>query len=163
MSKFKLDIFETLAAVDSRNFDFLQSKSDDERKAFAPVVVMRWASAITDGKSAGNQIVAVNEKVNKDFWDIADHPDLQFRLMASAGMGRKQRHEWIANAKADKSSNKLISFIQSIYPEYNDMEANIVLSKFNIDSFKYFLVSCAVEEKEEKDLLNAFKAHLKYL
>lgn len=153
----KLDIFETLAALDTRQFDFLDNKPEDVRKGFAPVVVLRWMSAITpDGEISDAMLVQVNEAVNHGFFDIADHPDLQYRLLASCGFGQRFRHQWIPVAKQKKGGSSLFDFLSTYWPEANKTELNILLAQFTRESFHQFVYGCGLDPVETKGILNAY-------
>src|SRR5690606_18544385 len=95
-----LDIFKLLSASDQRDFEFLSDQTEEARKAFAPVVALRWASAV-EGALSDYAILAANKKANLHFFDISDHPDLQYRLIASTGTGKSLRHYWVPVAKKE--------------------------------------------------------------
>ncbi len=155
----KLDIFETLKAIDGHNFDYLSQKSEEERKGFTPLVVMRWAASTTDRKLSDYQIVAINERVNNHFWELSDHPELQFKLMASCGTGRVLSHKWIGMAKSGKKTDALTLFLEDVWPDANELEIQIILDQFDIDSLTGFLISCGLDDKEEKAILNAYNIY----
>lgn len=155
----KLDIFDTLRAIDKRDFEFLDRQEDDVRKAFTPLVVMRWASAVR-GNMDDLNLFLVNETANINFFDIADYPDLQYRLLASAGLGSPQKHEWIPMPKQRKGMTKLNDFLFEHWPDANLDELNILLKKFTRESFREFVNGCALDEKTTQGLIDAYDRHL---
>lgn len=152
----KLDIFDTLAAIDKRDFDFLDRQTDELKKAFTPLIVMRWASAARDGDDADLMLMLVNTYANPNFFDIADHPELQYKLMTSAGLGAKLRHEWIAMPKRKASASKVHEFLQRWWPEANEHELNILLKQFTRESFRAFIDDCALPPDETSEIVNAY-------
>lgn len=157
MTKHKLDIFETLSAIDRRDFDYLDKQPEEARKGFVPLVVLRWASSAGAGVAHDINLMLVNEKANRHFFDLYDFPDLQYKLMASAGDGRQQRHHWIAPSKPKRSkSSTLVSFLVGHWPDANDQEIDLILNRFTRSSFEDFINGCACEPAEAKDLLAAF-------
>ena len=50
MASFKLDIFKLLSTIDSSSSNIYASLSDEERKGFAPLVVMRWMTGTSDSR-----------------------------------------------------------------------------------------------------------------
>ena len=45
-----LDIKRELAAVDTRNYNFYDSLSDEEKKSFSPFVLMRYTSNVNENQ-----------------------------------------------------------------------------------------------------------------
>lgn len=156
MSQHKLDIFDTLAAIDRRDFGFLDRQDEEVRKGFAPPVVMRWASAAGSGTTADIALITVNEKANRHFYDLYEYPDLQYRLLAACGTGRVLRHHWIVPSKAKRTSSKLTTFLAEHWPDANDQELDLLLHQFDRNSFEDFINGCACDPAECKDLLRAF-------
>lgn len=152
----KLDIFETLAAIDKRDFGFYGRLSDELQKGFAPPVVLRWASAISDGQNSPLNTWLVNDRANVNFWEIADHPELQFKLLASCGMGRTQRHQWINMVGRAKKSDRVRDFLSRFWPDANDMELDIIFGQFTDDTFEDFVMSSGEAPDTIKEILEAY-------
>jgi hypothetical protein len=152
----KLDIFDTLAALDRRDFDFLDRQADDVKKGFAPPVVMRWMSASQDRTTAAATLMLVNEIANRNFYDIYDHPELQFKLLASCGLGRTQRHAWVPLSKQTKEGGKLYDYLGKHWPEASHKELKLVLSQFTRDTFAAFLEDSGCDPADIKGLVDAY-------
>ena len=153
---YKLDIFETLGALDKRNFSFYEKLTEEEKKGFAPPVVMRWLSAINNGPNAPLSIMLVNERANTNFYEIYDHPEVQFKLMASCGLGRTQRNQWIPLSSKNGQNNLVFQFLSKFFPEANLNELNLILNQFTAESFKEFVLSSGSSPDEEKEVLKAY-------
>lgn len=151
----KLDIFKVLDAVDRRDFEFLSKLTEEARSGFAPVVAMRWASAV-DGPLAEYAILATNKMANLHFFDLYDHPDLQYRLIASTGTGRRCKHYWIPSAKRSQTASTIHSYLSKYWPDANSDELDLIISQFDIDTFKSF-VYADNDEATAKKLIEAFK------
>jgi hypothetical protein len=143
----KLDIFDTLTAIDRRDFGFLERQQEDARKGFAGPVVLRWASAVGNGEMGDYMLLMVNAKANLNFFDIGDHPDLQYRLLAASGVGSKQRHQWIAMPSRKRSANALHDFLSKYWPDASDLELDILLGQFTRESFTEFVHECGLDPK----------------
>jgi hypothetical protein len=153
----KLDIFETLAAIDRRDKDFYSTLTEEARKGFAPPVVLRWASAVRDGPNSEHYIWLVNERVNVNFHDIWDHPELQYKLLASCGTGKNERnHQWVAMAGKMKKADKVRTFIGQFWPDANDTELYILLNQFTDESFEDFVLSSGSTPDEIKEVMEAY-------
>lgn len=156
MAEHKLDIFDVLNAIDTHDYEFLSRQPEETRKGFAPVVAMRWASAVPDGPNSDITLLMVNEVANRDFFAISDHPELQFKLLAASGLGRKQRHQWIPMTKQKKGTTKVHEYLSKYWPDANDTELNLLVGQFTRDTFIDFLNECACEPSEATGLIEAF-------
>jgi hypothetical protein len=152
----KLDIFETLTALDRRDFSYLERLDEDARKGFTPVVALRWLSAIGDGPEQDLMLPLVNEIANVNFFDLFDHPELQYKLMAACGLGRKLRHQWIGMAKQQSAPDKLYACLAKFWPDANNTEMKIILSQFTRDTFEEFLLEGGCETNEVPTILASY-------
>lgn len=127
----KLDIFRVLGAADSKSADFYDELSDEEKKAYVPLVTARWMSGTNDER----QIMMINEFLNPYLFSLYKHPHLLWKLTVACNSGRKQRYVWnkLPSGKEVGKSNT-IKLIQSYY-NYNTqhaVEALEVLSKDDV-------------------------------
>lgn len=153
---YKLDIFEVLAALDRKDYDFLSRQSDEAAKAFAPVVAIRWMSA-TQGPLAEYYLRRTNEVANRQFLDLYEYPDLQFRLLATCGSGTAQRHVWIPMAKDGRTGAKIQTFVGQYFPLASFQEIDILVDQFTIETFIEFVNDTGVPPKDAKEIIDAFK------
>lgn len=152
-----LDIFDEMRAADRKDLMWLDRQPDDLAKTFSPLIAMRWFSAVNDRSGlADYYLLMTNEMVNVGFWDLTKYPDLQWKLMAVAGSGRTQAHQWIPGSKK-KNTNKLDNFLLGMHPSLNDFEINIIKSKLTRESLKQLLVDSGMPDADIKPLLEDFK------
>lgn len=153
--KHKLDIFSTLYAIDNNQLTYLDSLTEEERKGFVPVVVMRWASAIEDKRKSAINVMLINEFVNKHFWALYKHPELQFKLMAMVGIGKTQRHQWIAG-KAEKANELLIQWMLSHHVLVSEKEIAMKIAKMTIEDIEKYIDAYAVSNDFKTELLTSY-------
>jgi hypothetical protein len=152
----KLDIFLEMEMADLRNKDFYASLTPELKKSFSPLVAMRWMSAVPDSSPYKDEVLmVVNEAVNVNFWDLREHPELQWKLMAASGCGVKLRHSWIPMAKR-KKMGKINEFILQWYPGANDLELEIIKSGMNRDEFEQFVKSTGATDQELQEILKHY-------
>jgi hypothetical protein len=89
--EFKLDIFELLDQLNRRDLTIWSKLTEEQRKAFAPLVVERWMAGTSDKR----QVVMINELVNPFVFELADHPELLMKLLSVANSGGRQRYQWM--------------------------------------------------------------------
>lgn len=151
----KLDIFETLAALDRKDYTFLERQPEEDRKGFAPPVVLRWMGAV-QGRDADLAMVVTNEIANVNFYDLYEHPELQYRLLAAAGLGTRQRHDWIPFPKQAKTTKGVEAFIARFYPFANHQEITLLVSQFTRETFVEFVDRSGCTPAECKEAIDAF-------
>lgn len=115
---YKLDIFDLLSKINSvKSGDIYSKLSDDEKKGFAPLVVMRWLSGTSDER----QIILLNEFVNKYVFTLAKHPHLLMQLMQVASSKTSKRYQWIGIKSKKKNPQS-----QKVVQDYLEMSAREV-------------------------------------
>lgn len=124
-----LTISSHQGAIDRKDKQFFDKLSDEEKKKLALYVVMKYAANVDgDPDLQHYYLYAVNEHVNKNFFDINKHPKLQWLLLStvSPNIG-KQNHYWIPTKKNESSSN-VIKFLRKIYPNRKRDELELLAS-----------------------------------
>lgn len=154
---YKLDLKVVLNALDRSDRNFYNNLSEEERKAYHPLVIMRYMSSLTDQSSQNlYAVMATNDLVNIGFWALSKHPELQHQLLCMTGIGGKQYRPWIPPSKK-RSSGKINEFILGIFPEMNEDELNIFKSGHDTESWTSFVKSSGASDKETKELIDAWK------
>lgn len=118
---FKLDIFSLLGSIDSsRSGDVYVGLSDDERKGFAPLVVMRWMTGTSDER----QVMLLNEFVNPYIFSLGKHPHLLMQTLQVASSKRSKRYTWLGVKGGKKST--LVNKVIADYFDYSAREVNLM-------------------------------------
>lgn len=114
----RLSIFEEMKALDSKDRDFYDSLTPEEKKKFSTYLMIRWGSSVEGTADLqAYYLQATNERLNKQFFSIPKVHDKLNWLSAttiSPGMGT-HRHNWI-KVKSKETNNKLQKFLQKLYP-----------------------------------------------
>jgi hypothetical protein len=107
-----------MAQFDRKNREFYSDLTDEERKRFSNYLMIRWGSSVQGSRDLQEfYVIATNERLNKHFFAVNRHPQLQW-LMAttvSPGMGT-HRHQWISPKKKDGGSNEIKKQLMELYP-----------------------------------------------
>jgi len=117
----KLDIANEMRAFDNKDRAFYDSLTDEEKKKFAPFLMIRWGATVEgSGELQAYYLMSVNERLNKHFFDVSgtQHKKLQWLLATtvSPGMGT-HRHTWLAAKKREGGNNKAEKFLRELYPD----------------------------------------------
>jgi len=123
MAERKLDIFRVLSEIDKKNTNFYDSLSEEEQKAFLPLIVGRWLS----GTFNKQQVFLINEVVNPFIFSLYKHPKLLFYLMILCTNGKQQRYVWNKALARTPTHPLSIKVIQQ-YFGYNKKDAEQVIN-----------------------------------
>ena len=150
----KLDIINEMAQLDLRNRDFYDELNDEERKKFSTYLMLRWGSVVNGIPELQQYYLqAMNERVNKRFFELNKHPKLQWLMLTtvSPNMG-KHRHEWIAySGKTVK--NKRAAKMLELYPHIKTDEAELLAQQISDSEYKAMLIERGYSDKEIKDMM----------
>lgn len=119
----KLDIFAVLDALNAKNTTFYEKLTEEEVKAFVPLVVMRWMS----GTPSAVQVYLINELLNPFVFALGNHKQLLWNLLIVCNSGIKQRYVW--NPLPSKKTTNAPNAVRLIkeYHSYNTEDAVNVL------------------------------------
>lgn len=156
MSQRKLDMFDLLRAADRCDGDWLARQPADAQREFAPSVAQRFAVTVPNGPEAAYMLWMVNERVNGHLFALHKHPELVYRLLASCGLGKPQKHQWLAPPARKNTGNPVVNLLLTCYPEANDAEISCLLMQHDHASFIQFVDECGIQPSEAKDIIKAY-------
>lgn len=122
----KLSIGNEMAQFDSKNREFFDELTDEERKKFSPFLMIRYGSSVSGNRDLQEfYLIATNERLNKKFFAVntTHHKKLQW-LMAttvSPGLGNF-RHNWIAPKKKEPGAGSIRKQLMELFPHLKDDE-----------------------------------------
>jgi hypothetical protein len=128
--KYKLDIFSLFNKIDSGDFSFYEKLSEEEKKDFNPLIIMRWMSGCNDYR----QIVFINTFVNTMIFTLSKHPELLSKLLVISSSKQKKHYQWMGQKKSNKISNRIK--ILSEYFGYSEREAKLNIKLINNDEYE---------------------------
>ena len=131
----KLPLNTVLAAIDRKQYDFYDGLTDEHRKQLAPFLLNRYASLVQGhGDVQAYYCMAVNSRVNTQYFELAKHPKLIWQLLCtvSPGMGT-HRHVWVGHKKREtKTDNKHRKYIDALYPHAKPDELEILYKLWSV-------------------------------
>ena len=141
----KLPLNTVLAAIDRKDYAFYDGLTQEHQKQLSPFLLNRYISIVKDGKPRhkGTQIeayylMATNEQVNTQYFELAKHPKLVWQLLCtvSPGMG-KQFHQWVGHKKKDKgNTNKVRKYIEQLHPSAKRDELDWLCTQYTEKEIK---------------------------
>lgn len=149
-----LMLVDELSAMDLRNMNFYKNLSDEHKKEINLWTLMRYMSSSQN--SSEHHILMVNDLVNCNFNLVRKHPELQWKLLALCGTGKKQFHKWLGVPKGIKK-NKLEDAVLQHKPFLNDDELEIFMKINTTDDLIVFFKDYGYDDKTISELLDATK------
>lgn len=132
----KLNIQNEMRAFDRKDRGFYDDLTEEEKRKFAPFLMIRWGAAVESSREMEEYyVIATNERLNRHFFSIstARHKKLQWLMATSVSpdLGT-HRHPWIAPYKRDKAHNARMRALAKIRPDLDDQEL-VVLAQITTD------------------------------
>lgn len=114
----KLSIQNEMNQFDVKNRKFYSELTDEERKKFSNYLMIRWGSCVQGSRDLQEfYLIATNERLNKHFFAINRHPQLQWlcATTVSPGMGT-HRHQWISPKKKEAGESAHKKQLLELFP-----------------------------------------------
>jgi hypothetical protein len=147
-----LDIKRELKAVDLKDYDFYKKLTPEEKKSFAPFILMRYvASCQGDREVQEHFLEMTNELVNKNHWTLSkDHKELLWNLFAATGVGVSAYHPYLAAGKKTKAV-KIEKLLAEIYPAKKMDEIKLLASLMDKKDKEELFDSMGFDKKQRKE------------
>lgn len=148
----KLSINNEMAQLDSKNREFYDELTDEEKKKFSTYLMLRYSASVEGSPDLQEWYLrATNERINQYFFDLNKHPKLQWLLCTSVspGLGR-QRHYWQASKKKEGSNTKAIKFLTRLYPSMKQDELELLAEINSTTDLKNLAKSMGISDSEIK-------------
>lgn len=134
-SQRSLDIFSVLRRFDMNDKgvrkSVLKDKGADGAKeldGFVGFLALRWMSSVEGHRDEQEFCLeSVNELANIGYFSLSKHPELQAKVLAVSGSGKRMRHSWIAGPKR-RGSNRARQVMLDLNPHLKDDEVEMMLS-----------------------------------
>jgi hypothetical protein len=140
------DLFDALAALDKKDYNYYSRLSDEQKKKFSPYMLIQWLCSVKGSSDIQSYYLQSTEyHVNKYFFNenIQKNPELAWLMLcaASPGMG-KQFRQWIPSIKEKVSMLKepakpkdIKEYFKKVYPKVNDNDLTQLTTAF-VDQHK---------------------------
>lgn len=147
----KLDIKRELQAVNNKDYDFYSSLTDEEKKAFAPYILMRYVSNPRNRDAQEWCIERTNEFVNKNHWLLSkNHKSLLWKLYAGMGLGMNLDYQYVAAGKKEKA-NKIEKLLVELYPAMKMNEIKMLAAMMTDADKQELFDKMGLDKKSRKE------------
>jgi hypothetical protein len=141
----KLNIANEMAQFDTKNRDFYDDLTDEEKKKFSNYLMIRWGSSVQGNPLEQSvYLLSTNENLNKNFFAINKHPKLQWLCATAVSPGwGKFKHTWISPKKKEASAGSSKKQLADLFPnmKMDDIELLAeITTKKELDAYLHALV-----------------------
>jgi hypothetical protein len=146
-----LQINDEMAAYDRKDRAYYDNFTEEDRKKFSTYLMLRYGASVTGSSDLqAYYLLAVNERVNKNFFDLNKHTKLQWLCCTtvSPGMGR-QSHYWQGTKKKEGNS-KASKFLAKLYPTLREDEIDVLVAINDTKSLKLLGQQLGMDDKTIK-------------
>jgi hypothetical protein len=152
MATAKLDIKRELNSVDRKQYNFYDNLTDEEKKAFAPFVLMRYIANVQGDRDTQEWFLEMtNELVNKNHWVLSkNHKALLWKLFAGVGTGAVGYHPYLAAGKKEKA-NKIEKLLVELHPAMKLSEIKLLARMMNKQDIEELFDKMGFDKKQRKE------------
>jgi len=160
MAQNKLDIFSVLTYLDNNNLGVYNSLRDEpemltELQKAVTWMLPQWMTGATNESAHIELVAAFNAICNDNWFNLYGHPELQTKLLACCGTGRRVRHKYYKPAKTTNLS-QITKLLEHKYEDICEEEVKLWVRKSTTDDMVQFAESCGYQNKEVKEFTKAF-------
>ena len=108
-----LDVFQLLSRIDAKDYEIWETLTEEQRKEFSPLVVMRWMAGMYDPV----QLIFLNEIVNPSVFALGEaNKDFLLKLLTVCSNGRPKRYAWVKyNVASKRKSRRALDLVAAHY------------------------------------------------
>jgi len=141
-----LPLNQVLGALDNKDMAFWDRCTTEQQKKIAPFLLNRYMSLVKDnGDIAAYYLMATNDRVNKQYFELSKHPKLVWQLLCTVNTDiGKQSHQWVGNKKkdaSDKKTREIYKVLEVLYPMAKRDELDMMSSMMTKKDIKELLAS----------------------
>ena len=133
-----LDIKQMMRAVDTRDKNWFQNLSEEDKKLYSPYMTLKWTASVEHKDRAVQEfyIEEANSNINKHLWTLSkNHKGLLWQLSAMCGSTFVLFHKWIYPKKKTGSTKSKMKELQELYPTAKQVDLDLLDSTMSTKEF----------------------------
>ena len=160
MAKSKLDIFSVLTYLDENNLGVYEALRDEpemltELERNVSWMLPQWMTGATNDADHAALVESFNVICNDNWFELYGHPELQTKLLACCGIGRKVRHKYYKPSKT-VHLGRIMALLEDKYEDIREEEAEMWVRRSTKAGLIRFAESLGYQDKQVKELTKAF-------
>ena len=158
----KLDLFAVLGYLDANNMGVWSALSEDEEmqkelRRNVNWMLPQWMTGAQNDREHAELVDNFNELCNPGWFELYEHPELQTKLLACCGLGRRTRHKFFKPTKA-RNLSRMGELLGHKYMDIREEEIELWCRKNTKAGMKRLAEACGYQPAEVKELVKAFDA-----
>ena len=123
-----LDIKAMMRAVDTRDKQWYNNLSDEDKKLYSPYMTLKWSASVdSDQFFKEHYVEMTNELENKHLWTLSkNHKGLLWKLTAVCGSTVAHFHQWIYPKKKASATKSKMKELQIIFPNAKQQDLDVL-------------------------------------
>jgi hypothetical protein len=151
----KLAIKNEMAQFDRKNRNFYDELTDEEKKKFSTFLMIRYGASVSGNSDLqAYYLMATNERLNKNFFDLGKHSKLQWLCATTVSPDMGNQFHYCLAAKKKTTDNKLTKFLTKLYPNAKDDEIALLAQITDKKDLKAMAKEMGMEDKDIKKELD---------
>ncbi len=133
-----LDIKQMMRAVDTRDKNWFQNLSEEDKKLYSPYMTLKWTASVEHKDRAVQEfyIEEANSNINKHLWTLSkNHKGLLWKLSAMCGSTFVLFHKWIYPKKKTGSTKSKMKELQDLYPTAKQVDLDLLDATMSTKEF----------------------------
>jgi len=125
----QIPLGQILSAMDRKDRDFYDNLSEELKKKFSPFIMLKYGASVYGSADLEDYyITSTNKHANKNMFDLAKHPKLQWLMLTtiSPGIGT-QNHKWIKGKPKPKNvSAPIKKQLLELFPTMKEDDVDVL-------------------------------------
>ena len=133
-----LDIKQMMRAVDTRDKNWFQNLSEEDKKLYSPYMTLKWTASVEHKDRAVQEfyIEEANSNINKHLWTLSkNHKGLLWKLSAMCGSTFVLFHKWMYPKKKTGSTKSKMKELQELYPNAKQADLDVLDATISTKEF----------------------------
>ena len=158
--KQKFDLFGILEFLDQRSLQVREVYLDDpeglkELDRNAGWLLPQWMTGAYNDKDHAALISRFNEVANPGWYSFQKHPELQLKLLALCGLGRKVKHKF-TKPRTNPQMDKVMELLLLVYPDIRQEEVELWLRQNDREDLIELASRAGYQTEDQEALLKAY-------
>ena len=149
----KPDLFQFLGQLQASYPLAYDDLSDEDKKAFAPLVVQRWMT----GACSDTQLRMFANISNRFVFSLGKHPELLFKLFAACSLDESQRFKWVKGPQKKGKNRKTCVQLLASELQCSCREADEYISLLTESDILDMAKSAGLQDDEIKKIKEELK------
>lgn len=156
-----MNLFAILSKLDERDMRAYESASEDDRKEIqknAPWMLAQWLTGAKTEAQHREMVTRFDDRCNPGWASFYRHPELQVKLMAAVGTGKKIQHRFFKPGKRMTQREELEMLFRQEYPDARAEDLTLWCRDARRDDLDVLMNGYGIPMVDRKKIIEQFEA-----